>query len=90
MVDDDDVSAGLYGGGVVVGLNYDDGDKEYQDDDDSGDIAPGLHAVLPLCGGGGGWLMMMMLTRIRDDHDGGDVPAGLHAVLRLCDDNDDL
>ena len=51
MVDDDDVSAGLYGGGVVVGLNYDDGDKEYQDDDDSGDVAPGLHAVMPLCGG---------------------------------------
>ena len=34
MVDDYDVSAGLCGGGVVVGLNYGDGDEEYQDDDD--------------------------------------------------------
>ena len=75
---DDDVSAGLCGGGVVVGLNYDDGDEEYQDDDDSGDVAPGLH----------GWLMMMLM-RLRDDHDGVDVPAGLHGVLRLCDDDDD-
>ena len=89
MVDDDDVSAGLCGGSVVVGLNYDDGDEEYQDTDDGGDVAPGLHAVLPLCGGGGGWLMMMLM-RIRDDHDGGDVPAGLHGVLRLCDEDDDL
>ena len=48
--------------GVVVGLNYDDGDEEYQDDDDDdgGDVAPGLHAVLPLYDGGGGWLMIMM------------------------------
>ena len=60
LVDNYDDSAGLCGGGVIVGFHYDDGDEEYQDDDDGGDVAPGLHAVLPLYDGGGGWLMIMM------------------------------